>query len=120
MGHHHHHAPRTGGILYASVGATLAFTAIEIIAGLHSRSLALLSDAGHNFTDALALLLAALGYYLQSKPANATKTFGYQRAGVIAAFLNAATLIVLSCAILWEAVSRLLTPEVPDDRTMIR
>ena len=109
--HHHHHAPRTGWILQASLLATLVFTAFEVFAGLRSHSLALLSDAGHNFTDALALLLAAVGLYLQSKPANSTKTYGYQRAGVIAAFLNAATLIVLSLIIIWEAVSRLIRPE---------
>jgi cobalt-zinc-cadmium efflux system protein len=117
--HHHHHAPSTGWILYVSTAATLGFTGLEIVAGLRSHSLALLSDAGHNFTDALALVLAALGFYLQSKPANSVKTYGYQRAGVIAAFLNAATLILLSIGIFWEAVSRLIHPETPNDRTMM-
>ena len=78
---------------------TLGFTALEVVTGLRSHSLALLSDAGHNFTDALALVLAAFGYYLQSKPANSVKTYGYQRAGVIAAFLNASTLILISIGI---------------------
>ncbi len=119
MAHHHHHAPSTGRILYISLGATLAFTLLEVIAGFRSHSLALLSDAGHNFTDALALVLAAIGYYLQNKPANKTKTYGYGRAGVIAAFLNASTLIVISLVIIWEAVVRLIHPEVPDAQTMI-
>lgn len=78
----------------------------------------MLSDAGHNFTDALALLLAAIGLYLNSKPADQHKTFGYQRAGVIAAFLNAATLVLVSIYIVWEAVTRLIHPRVVDDQMM--
>ncbi|MFL6463452.1 MAG: cation diffusion facilitator family transporter [Bryobacteraceae bacterium] len=116
---HHHHAPSTGRVLYISLGATLAFTLLEVVAGFRSHSLALLSDAGHNFTDALALVLAAIGYYLQNRPANKTKTYGYGRAGVIAAFLNASTLIVISFVIIWEAVVRLIHPEVPDAQTMM-
>jgi len=119
LAHHHHHGSSTGAILYISLGATLAFTLLEVIAGFRSHSLALLSDAGHNFTDALALVLAAIGYYLQSKPANKTKTYGYGRAGVIAAFLNASTLIVISLIIIWEAIVRLIHPEVPNAQTMI-
>ena len=119
MGHHHHHAHGTGWILRASLVATLAFTALEVFAGLRSGSLALLSDAGHNFTDALALLLAAVGLYLQDKPADQSKTYGYQRAGVIAAFLNAATLIVISLIIFWEAIARMIHPQPVDERTMI-
>ncbi|MBV8551698.1 MAG: cation transporter [Acidobacteriaceae bacterium] len=117
--HHHHHAHNTGWILRVSLVATLAFTAFEVFAGFRSHSLALLSDAGHNFTDALALLLAAVGLYLQGKPANQSKTYGYQRAGVIAAFLNAATLIVISFIIFWEAVTRIFHPEPVNDVMMI-
>ncbi|MFL6415073.1 MAG: cation diffusion facilitator family transporter [Bryobacteraceae bacterium] len=116
---HHHHVPSTGWILYASTAITLAFTALEAVTGFQSHSLALLSDAGHNFTDALALVLAAFGYYMQSKPANSVKTYGYQRAGVIAAFLNASTLILISIGITWEAVTRIVRPEIPNDRTMM-
>ncbi len=119
MPHHHHHAAETGWVLRLSIGATLAFTAFEIFAGLQSHSLSLLSDAGHNFTDALALLLAAVGVYLQSKPADQFKTYGYGRAGVITAFLNAATLIAISLAIFWEAIVRLLHPEPLNDRIML-
>ena len=116
-GHHHHHTP-TGGILWASLVVTLAFTGFEVFAGLRAGSLALLSDAGHNFTDALALLLAAVGLYFQTRPADQVKTFGYQRAGVIAAFVNAITLMVIALYIFWEAVSRLLHPQAVDDRLM--
>jgi cobalt-zinc-cadmium efflux system protein len=119
LAHHHHHAQSAGWVLRASLVATLAFTALEIFAGLRAHSLALLSDAGHNFTDALALLLAAVGLYLQSKPADQSKTFGYQRAGVITAFLNAATLFVIALFIFWEAVGRLLHPQSVNETVMI-
>ncbi len=120
MAHHHnHHASSTGWFLYASLVGTLGFTGLEIVAGLQSHSLALLSDAGHNFTDALALLLAALGFALQDRPANSVKTYGYQRAGVIAAFINAVTLLAVSAFILYEAVLRLISPQPLNDRTMI-
>lgn len=118
MAHHHHHHG-TGRVLYASLIATLAFTGLEVFAGLQSGSLALLSDAGHNFTDALALLLAAVGLYLQGRPADASKTYGYGRAGVIAAFLNACTLVVIALFIFWEAAQRILHPEPVQDVTMI-
>lgn len=118
MGHHHHHGG-TGWVLRVSLVVTLAFTGLEATAGLMSHSLALLSDAGHNFTDAIALLLAAVGLFLQGKPADARKTYGYQRAGVIAAFLNASTLILISLVILWEAVTRFMHPQPVNDRMMI-
>lgn len=120
MAHHHHsHNNGTGWVLRASVIATLLFTGLEAYAGFRSGSLALLSDAGHNFTDALALLLAAVGMYLQGKPANDVKTYGYQRSGVIAAFLNACTLLIISLVILWEAVGRLIDPRPVNDIVMI-
>lgn len=118
MAHHHHHHG-TGWVLYASLVATLLFTGLEIFAGLRAGSLALLSDAGHNFTDALALLLAAVGLYLQGRPADASKTYGYGRAGVIAAFLNACTLIVIAVVIFWEATRRILHPAPVQDLIMI-
>jgi cobalt-zinc-cadmium efflux system protein len=115
--HHHHHG--TGKILYVSLIATVAFTAFEVLAGFHSGSLALLSDAGHNFTDALALLLAAIGVYLQGKPANEVKTYGYGRAGVVTAFLNACTLLVISVVIFWQAITRLMHPQPVEDSVML-
>jgi cobalt-zinc-cadmium efflux system protein len=119
LGHHHHHQVKTGWILRLSLAATLLFTAFEVFAGLRAHSLALLSDAGHNFTDALALLLAAVGLYLQSKPADHVKTYGYQRAGVICAFLNATTLVVIALIIFWEAIGRIIHPQPINDRLML-
>jgi cobalt-zinc-cadmium efflux system protein len=89
------------------------------VAGLQAHSLALLSDAGHNFTDALALLLAWIAFHLQSRPADETKTYGYQRAGVLAAFVNALTLVVLAGWIFWESALRLKRPENTSEGVMI-
>ena len=84
---------------------------VEVLAGIEAHSLALLSDAGHNFTDALALLLAWVGFVLQSRPADENKTYGYQRAGVLSAFVNALTLLALSVWIFYESVLRLRNPQ---------
>jgi cobalt-zinc-cadmium efflux system protein len=94
-----------------SVAATILFVAIEAIAGIRAHSLALLSDAGHNATDALALLLAWIANYLESMPANEIKTYGYQRAGVLSAFVNALILLALSAWIFYESVDRLRQPQ---------
>jgi cobalt-zinc-cadmium efflux system protein len=99
--------------------ATVAFVAVELAAGLQAHSLALLSDAGHNFTDALALLLAWFGFHLQSKPADEVKTYGYHRAGVLSAFVNALTLALLSAWIFYESVDRLRHPQPVHETTMI-
>jgi len=117
--HAHHHGESTGSVLRWSLLVTSAFVLIEIVAGIRAHSLALISDAGHNFTDALALALAWLGFYLQSKPADETKTFGYHRAGVLSAFVNAMTLVALSAWILYESVLRLSHPENVDETVMI-
>lgn len=92
---------------------------METLAGIQARSLALLSDAGHNFTDALALLLAWFGNYLESKPADEIKTYGYRRAGVLAAFVNALALVVLAGFIFYESFRRFRNPEPVDERTML-
>jgi cobalt-zinc-cadmium efflux system protein len=117
-GHHHpHHA--TGKVLRWSLIATFLFVFVEVAAGIKAHSLALLSDAGHNFTDAGALLLASIGFYLQHKPADDVKTYGYHRAGVLSAFVNALTLIGLSGWIFYESVLRLRNPEPVQETIMI-
>ena len=118
-GHHHGNSHGTGSVLRWSLAATTLFVLIETIAGLQAHSLALLSDAGHNFTDALALGLAWVGFYLQSKPADETKTYGYHRASVLSAFVNALTLLALSGWIFYEAVLRLREPEAVHENIMI-
>ncbi len=117
--HHHGHEQATGKILKWSFLATILFVVVEVIAGIHAGSLALISDAGHNFTDALALVLAAIGLYLQSKPADSIKTYGYHRAGVLTAFVNALTLIGIAVFIFYEAWQRFLRPQHVEEWTML-
>jgi cobalt-zinc-cadmium efflux system protein len=93
--------------------------AIEIFAGIQAHSLALFSDAGHNFTDALALLLAWFGFYLEAKPADEIKTYGYHRAGVLSAFVNALTLLALSGWIFYESALRLRHPRAVHEGIMM-
>jgi cobalt-zinc-cadmium efflux system protein len=108
-----------GRVLKWSLGLTVAFVALEIAAGLEARSLALLSDAGHNFTDALALLLAWFGYYVAQRPADEIKTYGYHRAGVLAAFVNALVLLALAAYIFYESYRRWLAPQPVHEITML-
>src|ERR1035438_6325839 len=89
-------ANRTQSVLRFSLVATLAYVVVTFVAGLRAHSLALISEAGHNASDFLALLLSFAAVHIQSRSAGSSKTFGYQRAGVLAAFLNAATLIVIA------------------------
>lgn len=117
--HSHNHGESTGSVLRWSLLVTSAFVLLEIVAGVRAHSLALLSDAGHNFTDALALALAWFGFYLQAKPANESKTFGYHRAGVLSAFVNALALVVLSAWIFYESVLRLNQPQNVDETAMV-
>jgi cobalt-zinc-cadmium efflux system protein len=101
-----------------SFAATVLFVAVEALAGIQAQSLALISDAGHNFTDALALLLAWVGRYLESKPADDVKTYGYHRAGVLAAFINALALVGLAGFIFYESYHRLVAPQTVDESMM--
>jgi len=112
-------ARRTQTVLRISLVATAAYVAITFIAGLRAHSLALLSEAGHNVSDFLALLLSFAAVYFQSRPADDAKTFGYQRAGVLAAFLNASSLLVIALWIAVEAVHRLSSPVVVQPRLMM-
>ena len=117
--HHHHDIEGSGTVLKWSLAATLVFVAVQVGAGVTSGSLALISDAGHNFTDALALGLALFGVYLKQKPADEERTFGYHRGGVLAAFINALTLVGLSLFVFYEAWLRLRNPEPVNEATMI-
>ncbi|HME57199.1 MAG TPA: cation diffusion facilitator family transporter [Terracidiphilus sp.] len=106
-------------MLRFSLVATLAYVVVTFVAGLRAHSLALISEAGHNASDFLALLLSFTAVYFQSRPAGSSKTFGYQRAGVLAAFLNAAMLIVISIWIVVEALHRLSAPVTVQPRLMM-
>ena len=107
----HAHSTGTGKVLFVSLVLTVGFVVGETIAGFRSHSLALLSDAGHNLTDAVGLVLAGIGFFFQRRPGNQVKTFGYHRTGVLAAFINALLLVGLALALLYESYQRLRDPE---------
>jgi cobalt-zinc-cadmium efflux system protein len=112
-------ANRTTSVLRFSLAATLAYVLVTFIAGIRAHSLALLSEAGHNVSDFLALLLSFAAIYFQTRPADDARTFGYQRAGVLAAFVNAATLVVIALWIGVEAIHRLSNPVIVQPRLMM-
>src|SRR4051812_31507698 len=84
-----------------AVGLTLAFVVVEAIAGYLANSLALLSDAGHNFADAAALAFSWYALWISRKPSNRQMTFGYHRVGILAALVNALSLLIIAVLISW-------------------
>lgn len=110
---------KTSKVLQISLFVTSAYIVLLVVAGIRSHSLALLSEAGHNLTDLLALLLSLVAVYLQGRPASATKTYGWHRAGVLAALVNAGSLVVISFFIFYESFRRLQNPEHVRASTMI-
>src|SRR5258708_29943525 len=98
---------------------TLAYVVATFYFGLRAHSLALISEAGHNVSDLLAIALSFVAVYFQARPATDQKTFGYQRAGVLAAFVNAVTLVVLSAWIAIEAIHRIAAPVEVQPRLMM-
>ena len=102
---------KTSRVLRISLVVTAAYIVLLVIAGIRAHSLALLSEAGHNLSDFFALLLSLTAVYLQSRPPSSTKTYGYHRAGVLAALVNAVSLVAVSGFIFYEAFKRLQNPE---------
>jgi len=98
--------------LALSLGITLAFVVVEILAGFFANSLALLTDAAHNFTDVLALALTGWALWVTTKPAHAGKTYGYHRAGILVALVNSTTLALIALGIFYEAYKRFIEPPV--------
>src|SRR5579863_3581719 len=86
--HDHAHDGHSSGKLAAAVALTVAFVVAEAIAGAFAHSLALLSDAGHNFADAAALGFSWYAVWIAKRPANAAMTFGYHRVGILTALAN--------------------------------
>jgi cobalt-zinc-cadmium efflux system protein len=118
----HVHVHREGGptrVLKVSLAVTLAYIVLLVAAGIRAHSLALLSEAGHNLSDFLALLLSLVAVYFQSRPASSTKTYGYHRAGVLAALVNATSLLAVSFFIFYEAFRRLQHPQQVHAGTMM-
>jgi cobalt-zinc-cadmium efflux system protein len=116
---HLHPPANTPRVLKWALVATLGYIVVTAIAGVRARSLALISEAGHNLSDFLALLLSLVALYFQTRPPSSTKTFGYQRSGVLAAFVNAIMLVGLSLYIFYEAAHRLYAPVPVQAYTMI-
>jgi len=108
-GHGHSHG--TGRVLRISLAVTVLYVVLLVVAGIRAHSLALLSEAGHNFSDFLALLLSLAAVFLEGRPPSATKTYGYRRAGVLAALVNSLSLVAVSFFIFYEAFRRLQHPE---------
>ncbi|NNM67000.1 MAG: cation transporter [Spirochaetales bacterium] len=110
---HHHHADASSMKVGSFLGATLlnlAITAAEVAGGLISGSLALLSDALHNFSDGFSLVLSYAAFKVSGRARNRRKTFGYKRAGILAAMINSILLISVSVFLLQEALVRLFHP----------
>ena len=121
-GHSHNHShgalaasPRLG----LSIILTLGFVVGEAAAGYFAHSLALMSDAGHNFTDALALVLSWYAIRAARRPASPERTFGSHRVGILAALVNALTLVTIGAIIIWESIQRLFDPQPVQSVPMI-
>jgi cobalt-zinc-cadmium efflux system protein len=112
---HHAHDQRSGSrhALLWVLGLTLAFTVVEVAGGIWTDSLALLADAGHMLSDNIAIALALVAVTLARRPSTPTRSFGMQRAEILAAFVNGLTLVLVSGWIVWEAIQRFGdTPEI--------
>lgn len=112
MEHHHHHHPVSGKNLLLTILLNVIITIAQLIGGIVSGSLALLSDAVHNFSDVLSLVVSYVANWLTRKRKQTlTQTFGYKRAEIVAAFFNAATLIVIAVFLIVEAIGRFTHPQ---------
>ncbi len=107
------------GRLRIALVLTAVFLVAEVVGGLLSNSLALLADAGHMLTDVAALSLSLFVAWFSARPETPSKTYGYLRWEILAAFINGAALLVVSCWIIWEAILRLRTPEPVADGLML-
>jgi cobalt-zinc-cadmium efflux system protein len=109
-GHSHAIGGRITGVLGTAVVATLALVAVEVVAGYKANSVALVSDAAHNLTDVPTLVISWLATRLAMRPPTAEKTYGYHRAGILAAFVNAILLSFVALFVILESLNRLRHP----------
>ena len=118
---HEHHAVgnAVSRKLAIATAATSLLVIAELAAGWYAGSLSLIGDAFHNFLDALALLIALIAVRLERRPATDEKSFGYQRAGILAAFINAGTLVGLTVFLVVEAIQRLRVPHPVSSSEML-
>jgi cobalt-zinc-cadmium efflux system protein len=108
--HSHDHRASSRRALTTVLVLTVAFTVVEIVGGFVTDSLALLADAGHMLSDTFAIGLALVALTLASRPSTPRRSFGFQRAEILAAFVNGLTLVLISGWIIWEAVGRFRDP----------
>ena len=106
----HKHGMANGKNLFITILLNIGITVAQIIGGLISGSMALLSDAAHNFSDVLSLIVSFVAEKLSGRERTLNQTYGYKRAGIFAAFFNAATLLIIATILVWEAVYRLIHP----------
>lgn len=111
LNHHHHHEAQGKNLLF-SIVLNLVITVAQIVGGILSGSLALISDALHNFSDVLSLVFSYVAHKLSKKKASVNQTFGYKRAELIAAFINAMTLIIVALLLIYGAIERFFNPQV--------
>ncbi len=116
---HHHHPDLKGRNLIISIILNILITVSQVIGGLISGSLSLLSDALHNFSDVLSLMVSYIANLLSKRPSSDNKTFGYKRAEIIAAFVNAATLMVVAIILIIEAFKRFQDPQEVESNLVI-
>ena len=120
VNHHHHHAPPDYNRAFAvGVALNVVFVIVEAVYGVLSDSLALLTDAGHNLSDVLGLLLAWGAALLARKRPSARRTYGFSRATIIASLFSGLLLVGAVGAIGWEAVNRLMEPAQPAGKTIM-
>lgn len=110
-GHMHFHSNRANWAVKIALVVTLILVVVEFVAGHLGHSLALTSDAWHNLTDLPTLILSWIALYFERKPPDEKKTFGYQRAGVLVAFVNAMVLLGVAVFIVFEGYERIMKPE---------
>lgn len=116
--HSHHHDLNSRNLLI-SIFLNIAITVAQVIGGIVSGSLALLSDALHNFSDVISLIISWIANKLVKKKASLKRTFGYKRAEILAAFINAATLIVVAVLLIFEAIERFRNPQEIESNLVI-
>ena len=116
--HQHHHSLHSAKLFF-SILLNIGITAAQVVGGILSGSLALLSDALHNFTDVVSLIISFLAARFARKKASTARTFGYKRAEIIAAFVNAASLVVIAIYLIFEAVQRFIEVPVIDSQLVI-
>lgn len=107
----HKHGTVNGKNLFITILLNIFITIAQVIGGLVSGSMALLSDAAHNFSDVLSLLISYGATKLSGREQTLRQTYGYKRAGIFASFINTATLLVIATILVWEAISRLIHPQ---------